>query len=181
MFFSALQDYLGQLFRPYSYLMALDTQKSRNEKAICTHPHWLISWFKQLVRAFGFHFHNLGGITFLLINQGSWWSRSWAGLFKLDPNNWSGSHQRQCHFLVWSNTCHTMVSISCLVAVGPIYNVFQIQRFLWSWSCWSIHASPGLWVQRAISSPIFKCFFMAITNGGNCTALCLLHMKETGI
>ena len=42
-------------------------------KAVRTHPHWLISRFEQLVRAFGFHCHNVCGVTvffcmILLIN-----------------------------------------------------------------------------------------------------------------
>ena len=37
--------------------------KIKRGKAVRTHPHWLISQFKQLVRAFGFHCHDVGGIA----------------------------------------------------------------------------------------------------------------------
>ena len=33
-------------------------------KAVRTHPHWLTSRFAQLVRAFGFHCHTVGEITY---------------------------------------------------------------------------------------------------------------------
>jgi Holliday junction resolvase YEN1 len=35
-------------------------------KAVRAHPHWLTSRFAQLVRAFGFHCHTVGGITIYL-------------------------------------------------------------------------------------------------------------------
>ena len=38
----------------------------KHGKAVRAHPHWLTSRFAQLVSAFGFHCHTVGGMTYLL-------------------------------------------------------------------------------------------------------------------